>query len=785
MQALFFLLARLRRAAAALLLPLALFLPGAAHADALSLLDTLANAVGVWPSELPSVMTIKAVPGALQSCSHLSDSELMNCAQAIIDNADIDPGDAEKVETAINIYLDLEKADYVALMKDSGPLIGCLAAQVMTGFDVCGALNAILAVGEAVADVVGAFVDGLAAAAEWISCLFGCSSDSGPPISETMFTSLRDNFGNEGLTAHMDPGGGAAWTAHLAKVTGAAKQIAAQINIQTKVEFVKPADITAALTAYIAYSGERWDAEMDATAWDRSRKDWQAWTQKQGRAAMVSLYNADTVTRAALAKTLQAQCIQADTFGNVVRAWRLERGKIKPKSTLNNLPTPEEFCLTWVATAKAEKASTKRADAIKAQCSVQAASGDFDSLQCKTYAGLGVCKAARDALGVSLANFFGSAAKGGGVPNCAAVSTAAGAEFSAVLAQFDPKHRCTLQIDGKTVNCTRDLSVSKACQVAVKRYPTQPSPSGDTMPANRPVIGDIACVLQRDAAYQSLVSQVQATAGQLAQALENSARGHVERYNADQTNPSRRLRLVSDDYKAAFMVNAADPLLIDVVYTDPAESLVAGLVKKASPPLAPHDASDPDNDGQDQPGFNVVHEMTSRQRALMDQLVAAIEAASKSRPALSGGGLAAGAAVTERVTGSPVINPALVQGAGVQRTQTNPGAGCGSWRAIATPRIGHVSQHERRHTGRRRQGRDGRGQCGHGRHRTGDHRRRCSDCHDHRAFAGHERPEAAGRSWLQDGDRRAWGVVVQFAARARPVQEAARRQEGGGVQAVI
>jgi hypothetical protein len=692
MQTLF---ALLRRCALALM-PLALFLPGAAHADALSLLDTIVSVAGVWPSELPSIATIKAVPGALQSCSSLSDSELMNCAQAIIDNADVDPGDAQKVETAINIYLDLEKADYVSLMKDGGPVIGCLAAQVMTGFDVCGALDAILAVGEAVADVVGAFVDGLGAAAEWISCLFGCSSDSGPPISETIFTSLRDRFGNEGLTAHMDPGGGAAWTAHLAKVTDAAKQMAAQINNQTHIEFVKPADVTAALTAYIAYSGERWDAEMDATAWDRSRKDWQAWTQKQGRAAMVALYNtADAAGRAALAKTLTTQCIQADAFGNVVRAWRLERGKVKPGSTLNTLSTPEEFCTSWMATAKAEKAATKRAEALKAQCSVQAAGNDFDSLQCKTYAGLGACQAARNALGGALANFFGSAAKGGGVPNCATASNAAGAEFSAVLAQFDPKHRCTLNGDGKTVSCSRDLSVSKACQVAVKRYPTQESPSGDWMPANRPVIGDIACVLRRDAAYQALVTQAQTTAEQLAQALENSARGDVERYNADQTNPSRRLRLVSGDYKAAFTVNATDPLLIDVVYTDPAESLVTGLVHKASPPLAPRDASDPDNDGQDQPGFNVVHEMTSKQRALMDQLVAAMEAARQSRPALSGGGQKAGAAVTERVGGAPVINPGLVQQSGAQRVQGNPvaapaampGAGVGVQRQGIAPAV--------------------------------------------------------------------------------------------------
>ncbi len=673
MHTLFRLFASLRRGAAALLLPLALWLPGAAQADALSLLDTIVSAAGVWPSELPSIETIRAVPGALQSCSSLSDNDLMNCAQAILDHADVDPGDAQKVETAISIYLDLEKGDYVALMKDSGPVIGCLAAQAMTGFDVCGALDAIVAVGEAVADVVGAFVGGLAAAAEWISCLFGCSHDSGPPPSEAIFGSLRDRFGNDSVTAHMDPGGGAAWTAHLAKVTDAAKQMAVQINTELKVEVVKPADITAALTAYIAYAGERWDAEMDATAWDRSRKDWQAWTQKQGRAAMVSLYNADPASRNALAKALSAQCVQADAFGNVVRAWRLERGKIKPNSTLNTLSTPEEFCVTWVATAKAEKAAAKRAEALKDQCSVQPASGDFDSLQCKTYAGLGACQAARNALGAALGNFFGSPAKGGGVPNCAAVSTAAGAEFSAVLAQYDPKHRCALKADGKTVSCTRDLSVSKACQVAVKRYPTQQSPSGDTVPSNRPVIGDIACVLQRDAAYQSLVSQTQATADQLAQALENNARGDVERYNADQTNPARRLRLVSADYKAAFTVNATDPLLIDVVYTDPAESLVTGLVHKANPPLAPRDASDPDNDGQDQPGFNVVHEMTSKQRALMDQLVAAIESARKSRPALSGGGLAAGAAVTERVSGAPVINPGVAQAVGAERAQANPG----------------------------------------------------------------------------------------------------------------
>jgi hypothetical protein len=651
----------LRRLAALVLLPLALLAPNVAKADVLSLLEGVAQTVGVWPSQLPTVTEIRAVVGVLEKCgSTADDNGLIACVEALIDNhttSNLVEGagmSTERVRMAIAIYLDLKNQDYVQLMLDGGKPLGCALAQVLTGIDVCGALDAILAVGGAVVDVVAAFLDGLTDAAEWLSCVvFGCSKSApGPTIAERLFEFYKKTYAGQGLLTRWSPEA-RYWTDHLAELRRRGQENKeATTGLPILPWNAGESEIQQALTAYIAYVGDQWDAQLASTGVAREKEMRGAFREKASVPAMVKLFNAAPAAREAMAGEAKANCMSSDEFGRMIQIWRQERGQLKPGHMANNFLLPENFCTAWLNQVRAEAAWKERTKALEYKCTAQPGGSGFDTLSCTTYAGAAACRQAQAGIR-SAGQQLGLASRPPEL-GCKEVASAAGPEFAEVLAGFDPQKRCAVQAGGSTVECSRDLSVPKACTKALDAY------KGPYTPSNRPIV-NVSCQLRRDAAYQALVDQTRNAAQQLAQMLQQQTEDAVKQYNAQQSNPALKIAAPQPLYGSVFEVSP-DPLVIRVKYTQSTRQMLLDLVKRATPPLGTQDMSDPGNDGQDKPGYVEVREITPQEQAFMDQVHDVLEKRMKGMAATSGPGGGMGGPVTGAAVGNPVVNPALSQG---------------------------------------------------------------------------------------------------------------------------
>lgn len=127
-------------------------------------LDTVKTVLGLiesalgpsWP--LPIKATeIFALIALIEKCPGTNDEALQSCITGASNDPLIGPmletsAGLENIQLGLDIYLDIKNSDYVKLIKDGGKPIGCAAAAIFTGFDVCGALDELLAIAGAVGE---------------------------------------------------------------------------------------------------------------------------------------------------------------------------------------------------------------------------------------------------------------------------------------------------------------------------------------------------------------------------------------------------------------------------------------------------------------------------------------------------------------------------------------------------------------------------------------------------------------------------------------------------------
>jgi hypothetical protein len=125
----------------------------------------------------------------VQKCTDTSDAGLMAC----LDGASADPtigpmlsnaADKGDLELALKIYIDIKNADYVQLMIDGGKPIGCAAANIFTGVDICGLL-------EELAAIAGAVGEALEYAAGWLEELDVALFGQTPHMNQGMYYQER------------------------------------------------------------------------------------------------------------------------------------------------------------------------------------------------------------------------------------------------------------------------------------------------------------------------------------------------------------------------------------------------------------------------------------------------------------------------------------------------------------------------------------------------------------------------------------------------------------------
>jgi hypothetical protein len=155
-----------------LALQASLLMPLQARAGTMDLIDDILDAMGMvqpWPFNPVKPEDLKSFIHLVDTCQGIDDANLMACAEAGADDPTISGAVgsdiSENLTTFVNIYVDIKNGDYLQLIIDAGEVVGCAAATVMAGgFDVCGTIKALIAVGEALVDVVGEVGD---AAENW------------------------------------------------------------------------------------------------------------------------------------------------------------------------------------------------------------------------------------------------------------------------------------------------------------------------------------------------------------------------------------------------------------------------------------------------------------------------------------------------------------------------------------------------------------------------------------------------------------------------------------------
>lgn len=668
------LLRAMRTLLATLLLALGLAAPASAQAaDVFAIVDQLA-ALGVWPSSLPPPSTVKDVIRIYDKCGSVSgDTTLIACVEELLDNEQTSgpigqTGSEKWVRLAIEIYLDIKNEDYVELIVDGGKPLGCALAQVLTGLDLCGAVEALIAIGGAVADVVAAFVEGLESATEWVACILGSCSGGGGGSSSTGTLAayfLQDKFVQPGVFVRLAPTT-KPWLDHLAMMRKQAETLKDERGVPIPVVTQPSAtEILQAVTAFTAKVGDRWDQELQNSVLAQLEQARADYRKTKSLPQAIRIFNAPEAQRAGMVASAKVDCEENDRLGRMLSIWKSERGSIKPGHPANTKATTAEYCANVMVYVAAEDAGRARKVSLAQGCVAKDNGDDFDTFQCSKYSGLAACKKAQQ----ELASSMGSLGTGAKLPAsmCSTVAVAAGAEFAAVLAKHDPQKRCAIAAGGMSVECKRDPSVTKACAAAVKDYQTTVMGGGE----NAPIV-NVTCVAKRDAEYQGLVAQAANAASQIAKNADLAVAAAIAAYNARPENAAYK---ITQTFAGSGFVSVSpeDPLLLVVSYTDPIKSIVLEAVGKVSPALSGADASDPGNDGQDKPGYRQNPQLTPAQQAFADAVKKAVEA--KVNTATSGGTNPYASGGVAGAVANPVINPGATQAGIAKGVAGNPYGG--------------------------------------------------------------------------------------------------------------
>lgn len=92
-------------------------------------------------------------------CINADDvDDFIYCADALLDSSivqDADTGIPSWVNSLFDIYIDIDKKDYWALVYDVGATVACIVANYMTSVDICGFLGELYDAGKEVVETVG------------------------------------------------------------------------------------------------------------------------------------------------------------------------------------------------------------------------------------------------------------------------------------------------------------------------------------------------------------------------------------------------------------------------------------------------------------------------------------------------------------------------------------------------------------------------------------------------------------------------------------------------------
>ncbi len=95
-------------------------------------------------------------------CAHADDvDDAIYCAQAVSNSSVVESANVipSWVGSLFDVYVDIDKKDYWGLVKDVGATVACAVANFFLSVDVCGFLDDIVKVGEAIIGALGEVVD--------------------------------------------------------------------------------------------------------------------------------------------------------------------------------------------------------------------------------------------------------------------------------------------------------------------------------------------------------------------------------------------------------------------------------------------------------------------------------------------------------------------------------------------------------------------------------------------------------------------------------------------------
>ncbi len=163
-------------------------------------------------------------------CAHADDvDDIIYCARAVnsssvVESANVIPS---WVDSLFDVYVDIDRKDYWGLVKDVGATVACAVANFFLSVDVCGFLDDIAKVGEAIIGAFGEIVD-------FLSDFFGGGGTTykihGKEVNQTEFVVYMYGHApwnpkeviNGSVQARMESAKN--WSAHKAAVVSAVKK---------------------------------------------------------------------------------------------------------------------------------------------------------------------------------------------------------------------------------------------------------------------------------------------------------------------------------------------------------------------------------------------------------------------------------------------------------------------------------------------------------------------------------------------------------------------------------
>ena len=309
--------------------------------------------------------------------------DVIVCADALLDSsfaadAGIDP--PSWVDSLFDIYMDIRTPDYVSLIYHVGASVACLVANILGGIDVCGVLETLVAIG-------GAIVDGLEAAAEFFSDLFGgggCNYKVNDQCVEL----------HQLLARQLEPGIAASLEARRkSDAEWAARRIKAFAEVKAHALWAgsypaSPSDEEAAWTIHKAQVYPQWDAAMQNVVESRRAKIEAALKAVNPQDVVKVLHEESDFSGAEKIKSPRAQCMAAskdetDRILSWTQEGRAPKGKgvVKPDATCGYRVAQTVLAGLNACTLQLNEA----AESLRAKCDTGSA--------------MDVCKAAQAAFG--------------------------------------------------------------------------------------------------------------------------------------------------------------------------------------------------------------------------------------------------------------------------------------------------------------------------------------------------------------------------------------------------